>query len=79
MDFTWVGQLRYYLEENDLVTRMINTSINYGYEYLGNTKRLVITPLTERCYRSVYGALRMHLGCSIEVVIQLYLYAKIYA
>lgn len=33
--FTWLGQLRYYVEENSLQVRMINASIEYAYEYLG--------------------------------------------
>lgn len=55
-------QLRYYFEQDSTIIRMANAQYTYGYEYLGASDRLVITPLTDRCYLCLMGALQLDLG-----------------
>ncbi|XP_022919976.1 dynein axonemal heavy chain 6 [Onthophagus taurus] len=63
-NFEWLKMLRYYwVDSSDrCVTRMSSTSYLYGYEYLGAGGVLVITPLTDKCYLCLMGALQLDLG-----------------
>ncbi|ELK30056.1 Dynein heavy chain 6, axonemal [Myotis davidii] len=62
--FDWQRQLRYYwdIDVDNCVARMALSQYTYGYEYLGACPRLVITPLTDRCYLCLMGALQLDLG-----------------
>jgi dynein heavy chain, axonemal len=51
-DFQWQAQLKAYFdtEKSDFYFRIADAKLWYGYEYLGNGPRLVVTPLTDRIY-----------------------------
>ena len=68
--FDWVKQLRYYYEEDATVApyaaqiKQVQACLNYGGEYMGATSRLVITPLTDKCWITITGALHIKLGAN---------------
>ncbi|KAF5218447.1 dynein heavy chain [Trypanosoma cruzi] len=68
-EFGWTKQLRVYWEQDEdgygnIFIRQNNSRFVYGYEYLGAQGRLVITPLTDRIYMTVTGALKLNLGAA---------------
>jgi hypothetical protein len=48
----WQSQLRHRWDDDraDCYANICDAEFRYWHEYLGNTPRLVITPLTDRCY-----------------------------
>ncbi|XP_055373574.1 dynein axonemal heavy chain 3 [Condylostylus longicornis] len=70
IEFDWISQLRYSWKQESkidyLTVSMVVTDIRYALEYLGNISRLVVTPLTDRCYRTLMGALKLCLGGAPE-------------
>lgn len=65
-DFQWQAQLKVYFstEKSDFYFRIADAMLWYGYEYLGNGPRLVVTPLTDRIYVTATQALHLKMGCA---------------
>jgi dynein heavy chain len=65
-EFQWQTQLKglYDASQDDFLFAIADARLNYGYEYLGNGARLVITPLTDRIYVTATQALHLKMGCA---------------
>ena len=67
--YEWTKQLKFYLEmrhpkdeRKQVIARICDWETWYNYEYVGNCGRLVITPLTDRCYITLTQALNLSMG-----------------
>ncbi|CAB3248907.1 unnamed protein product [Arctia plantaginis] len=62
--FQWQSQLRHRWCNivNNCFANICDAQFVYDYEYLGNTPRLVITPLTDRCYITLTQSLHLIMG-----------------
>ncbi|KAL0984038.1 hypothetical protein UPYG_G00136240 [Umbra pygmaea] len=62
--FIWLSQLRHRWDEKEkhCFANICNAQFLYSYEYLGNTPRLVITPLTDRCYITLTQSLHLRMS-----------------
>jgi dynein heavy chain len=65
-EFQWQSQLKFYYDDKTelFYTRIADAKLMYGYEYLGNGARLVVTPLTDRIYVTATQALHLKMGCA---------------
>jgi dynein heavy chain len=64
--FQWQSQLKAYWSKtkDDCHLNVCDAEFEYGYEYLGNGDRLVVTPLTDRIYVTATQALHLKMGCA---------------
>lgn len=65
-EFQWQCQLRHRWDrtDQDCYVNICDAEFKYDYEYLGISPRLVVTPLTDRCYITLT---QVHLICTMKI------------
>eukprot|EP00768_Dysnectes_brevis_P003215 gnl/Dysnectes_brevis/2306_a2714_1116.p1 GENE.gnl/Dysnectes_brevis/2306_a2714_1116~~gnl/Dysnectes_brevis/2306_a2714_1116.p1 ORF type:complete len:2542 (-),score=411.46 gnl/Dysnectes_brevis/2306_a2714_1116:65-7387(-) len=64
LSFAWQSQLKHRWDDQkeDCFVNICDAQFQYRHEYLGCTSRLVITPLTDRCYITLTQSLHLIMG-----------------
>lgn len=71
-DFNWLKEMRFYFTENKINISIFNCFVEYGFEYIGNQPKLVMTTLTDRCYQSIFFALKNKFACALTVYLAIF-------
>ena len=65
-DYDWQKQLRFYLTQEGKAMKahaeQFTFSMDYQYEFIGNSKRIIQTPLSDRCIMTMTQALSFYKG-----------------
>lgn len=59
-NFEWLSQLRFYEKREGVWVDLIMSTIKLGFEYIGNGDRIFVTPLTSRCFRTIFSAFQLN-------------------
>ena len=61
--FEWLSQVKYeyFSEDASLSVKILDARFSYGMEYQGACSRIVLTPMTDKCFVSLAQAVKCHM------------------